>query len=242
VVVAIHAPNAFTKAALLTAAALLLIGWLIASRRRLLDLRLDGQQAPRIQRRFLSATSASQGWSSLPPSAGRASPVGDIVRRSAGEHRYRRPYSRNVGTAGRIVAGQDGRQRPSWCAIRAERRSRLSAARAEQCDRRRADGFSQPHPINTLSDRHFGVLAVAEVTAENSGAAMPPHLVAGAPAGRDPNGDRRGAPRIALTRFAREAAGCDHSSGIPVRRNPTSRVFSRSITNCGEGLPNCEIL
>ena len=34
VVVAIHAPNAFTKAALLTAAALLLIGWLIAWRRR----------------------------------------------------------------------------------------------------------------------------------------------------------------------------------------------------------------
>jgi hypothetical protein len=34
VVVAIHAPNAFTKAPLLTAAALLLIGGLIAWRRR----------------------------------------------------------------------------------------------------------------------------------------------------------------------------------------------------------------
>jgi hypothetical protein len=43
-----------------------------------------------------------------------------------------------------------------------------SAAQVEQPYRRRSDEFSQPHSINPLSDRHFGVLAVENSDGQRS--------------------------------------------------------------------------
>jgi len=63
------------------------------------------------------------------------------------------------------------------------------------------------YPVDPLSNDNLGVLAVADVAAEQARPSSPAHLIARAPYRGYPNTDWRRGPGIALTRLARLACG-----------------------------------
>src|SRR4051794_24720020 len=73
----------------------------------------------------------------------------------------------------------------------------------------------RPHPVHFFPDYHLGMLAVADITTEDSGAALPAHLISGPPDRCDPSRRRSGAPGISLTCLARFAARQSGSTRHP---------------------------
>jgi hypothetical protein len=64
-----------------------------------------------------------------------------------------------------------------------------------------------PHPVDPLGDHDLSVLAIADIAAEDTGAALPPHRLTGTPRRADPHWRRCCAPLGALAGLARLASG-----------------------------------
>jgi len=67
--------------------------------------------------------------------------------------------------------------------------------------------LGDPHLVDAVGACDFGMLAITNVAPKNTCAALPPHLIAGAPSRLSRNSFRRRAPGVALAGFARFAAG-----------------------------------
>jgi hypothetical protein len=65
--------------------------------------------------------------------------------------------------------------------------------------------LSDPHPVDPLGDHDLGMLAIANVAAEDTGATLPAHCVAGPPSRAYP-GWRSRAQLVALARLPRLAS------------------------------------
>ena len=82
------------------------------------------------------------------------------------------------------------------------------------------------HPVDPFADHDLGMLAVADIAAESTRAAVPAHLIADPPNRVYPDDDGRGTSGVALARLPRLASGESCST-----RHPSTT----SSPSCGYG-------
>ena len=115
--------------------------------------------------------------------------------------------SRSPSTILRGTAAQTVSNRTRWSGSHRQPGTRLAQ-------------LADPHPVDTLADDDLGMLAVVESAAEDTGAVLPLHFVAGAPGRGYPKCFGRCRTSIALAFL----------SGLAARKSCSSRHWSGSIT------------
>ena len=65
--------------------------------------------------------------------------------------------------------------------------------------------LASPDPVNPLGDHDLGMLAIADIAAEETGPTLPIHRLTGTPNRGDLDHDRAASPSVALTCLARRA-------------------------------------